>query len=302
MSDILSVSRSDLTHRRKQLRRQRRWRFFVSFWQTAAISSLAGGLVWLTAQPNWVLHDATQVTIEGNELLTGTTVRSLLPIQYPQSLLHLNPDAIAAHLEAQGPIASAAVNRQLLPPGITIHIQERHPVAIWIQEARGSSSVSGLSAAQQSDRSVDISLIDEKGFWMSLSGYVALDDSLSLPSLKVLGMREQQRSQWSSLYESVQRTPISVYEIDWRDPSNLILETELGSVHFGPYGDRFDQQLQVLDQLRELPQHINMTDVDYLDLRNPSSPLIQQTGTVIAPQLVPALDSSSASDIPGTIP
>ena len=121
---------------------------------------------------------------------------------------------------------------------------------------------------------------------MSLSGYVELDDSLSLPSLKVLGMREQQRSQWSALYQSVQRTPISIYEIDWRDPSNLILETELGRVHFGPYSDRLDGQLQVLDQLRELPQQIDMADVDYIDLRNPDSPLIQQTNTVIAPRLV----------------
>jgi cell division protein FtsQ len=295
MSDILSVSRSDLANRRKQLRRQRRWRFLVSFWQTTAIISLAGGLVWLTTQPNWVLQDATQVTIDGNELLSPGTVRSLLPIQYPQSLLHLDPDAIATHLEAQGPIAVATVNRQLLPPGLTVQIQERHPVAIWVQAATQTSlNAPGLSAAQQSDRSntADIGLIDERGFWMSLSGYVELDDSLSLPSLKVLGMREQQRSQWSMLYQSLQRAPIRTYEIDWRDPSNLILETELGRVHFGPYSDRFEEQLKVLDQLRELPQQIDMTNVDYIDLRNPDSPLIQQTSAVIAPQWVPSPDST----------
>lgn len=288
MGDMLSVSRSELRNRRQQRRRQRRWRIVQSVWRSTLLIAMVSGLLWSTTQPVWVLRSATQIDITGNELLSTETIQTLLPIDYPQPLLDLNPGAIAAYLEAQGPIAQATVNRRLFPPGLTIQVQERRPVALLI---RGSSSPigGGLSAAQQSERSPSeqLGLVDEKGFWMSLSGYVALDQSLSLPSLKVLGMQPQQREEWAQLYQTLLQSPINVYEIDWRDPSNLILTTELGEVHFGPYSRLFPAQLQALDQLRNLPQHINISTLDYIDLRNPEIPLIQDTQPIIAPTVDP---------------
>ncbi|HEY9815982.1 MAG TPA: FtsQ-type POTRA domain-containing protein [Candidatus Obscuribacterales bacterium] len=281
MTDLVSVSRTDLAQRRQLLRRQRRWRFLRSLWRTGLVMGMAGGLVWVTTQPVWILHHVDQVNVEGNQLLSVDAIHSLLPITYPQSLLHLDPNAIADYLEAQGPIEEATVTRRLLPPGLNVQIQERHPVAVLIRgNASANSDLRGEAAATDNDPMAQVGLIDEKGFWMSLSAYVALDDSLLLPGLKVRGMQEYQRSQWSQLYRVLHQSPLSIYEVDWRDPSNLVLSTELGTVHFGPYSDRFPHQLQVLDQLRRLPQHIDIGNLDYIDLRNPESPLLQELGMV----------------------
>jgi cell division protein FtsQ len=279
MVDIASVSRTDLVQRRRQLRRQRRWRLFQSVWRTGCVLGFAGGLLWVTTQPIWVLHHADQVIVEGNELLSVDVIQSLLPLEYPQSLLRLDPQAIAHHLEAQGPIEAATVTRQVLPPGLKVMIQERRPVAILV---RGSGAIDQGMAIDR-DRSTQVGLIDEKGFWMSLSAYVALDNSLLLPDLKVLGMQEHQRHQWVTLFQALNEAPFITTDVDWRNPANLILKTELGTVHVGPYGPRFPQQLQALDQMREFHQTLDVTRLDYIDLRNPDAPLVVEISPVRSP-------------------
>jgi cell division protein FtsQ len=79
------------------------------------------------------------------------------------------------------------------------------------------------------------------------------------------------------LYQQIQQSPIAITEVDWRDPNNLILQTELGTVHFGLYGANFGTQLQALDRLRNLPEHPQFKKMDYIDLRDPNSPYLHLT-------------------------
>ena len=130
MASFASVSQSELGRRRKELRRSRRVKFFQRCWQTVAVSCLAGGLIWVSTRPGWVIYEPEQVEIEGNQFLSAQTVRSLLPLDYPQSLMHLQPQAIAEKLESAAPIAQATVTRHLLPAGLTVRVKERFPVAL----------------------------------------------------------------------------------------------------------------------------------------------------------------------------
>jgi cell division protein FtsQ len=117
--------------------------------------------------------------------------------------------------------------------------------------------------------------LDEQGVWMPSSSYTKLEQNLELPTLKVIGSNDQYRPYWSEVYQAVSRSPVKVFEIDWQDPANLILKTELGKVHFGPYSSRFTEQLGVLDRMRELPTHISPSQIAYIDLQNPDFPAIQ---------------------------
>jgi cell division protein FtsQ len=54
-----------------------------------------------------------------------------------------------------------------------------------------------------------------------------------------------------------------------------MITTEIGVVHLGAYSSQFTQQLRVLDQMRNLPEQVDLALVDYIDLQNPSSPVIQ---------------------------
>ncbi|HEY9661451.1 MAG TPA: FtsQ-type POTRA domain-containing protein [Allocoleopsis sp.] len=275
MTDISSVSQSELVNRRRQLRQQRRLRLLQTIWQVLALGSMAGGLVWGLSQIDWMLRRASQVTIEGNKVLSADTIRSILPIHYPQSILTLQPQVIAQRLETEAPIADATVTRRLFPPGLTVRIQERYPVAVvymaGAQPAPGAKPKPGQKPQQQA-------LLDEEGAWIPYDVYVALNPTQKLPGLKVLGMREEYRSHWASLYEQISRSPVKISEIDWRNPADLVLKTELGLVHFGSYSPRFSEQLKALDQLRDLPKQVSLDQISYIDLRNPEVPLVEMNG------------------------
>lgn len=271
---IVSVSQAELAQRRRQLRHQRRVRVLQSIWRITAVSGLAGGLIWLATSPAWVLRKPAQVKVVGNQFIRAERVRALLPIRYPQSLLKLEPKAIATGLKAKMPLTEVTVNRHLFPPGLTVQVKERRPVAIALPEPTDLQNGLEKSATPQA-KTAKPGLLDEGGTWISLESYTTMDQLIKLPTLQVLGNFDQYHLSWSKLYQDVTRSPVKISEIDWRDPNNLILKTELGIVHFGPYSTQFSYQLNVLDKMRKLPNSVSSNDLAYIDLRNPAAPTVQ---------------------------
>ena len=270
MTDISSTSTEELSSRRRDLRRKRRGRFLQTSWQVFSMTGLTLGVVWMVTLPDWMIRDPSQIVIEGNKSLSTDMIRAMLTIPYPQSVLALQPEALAQQLEKQAPIATATVTRRMFPPGMVVQIQERHPVAtVYV------SPGSALTPNSQFDNLFATALVDEKGFWIPYEKFVALNQSQRLPTLKVIGLQEQYRAQWVSLYQAVSRSPVKISMIDWREPSNLILYTDIGTVHCGPFGSRFAEQLKVLDQMRRLPDNIKSEQVAYIDLSNPETPMLE---------------------------
>lgn len=269
-SSIASVSQTELVQRRQKLRQRRRVRFLQASWRVLAVCGLTAGVVWAATLPTWVIRRPEQVRIEGNHLIPVHTLRSLLPIPYPQSLFRVEPQVIARELQAHAPIADVIVSRQLVPPGLTVQVKERLPVAIAVAaESRQLTTEGSPTAATDG-------LIDENGMIIPLERYTALDQSLKLPSLKVIGKPESYRSYWSKLYREItQGPPINVSEVDLRNPGNVILKTDIGLVHLGAYSAHFAIQLQTIDRMRKLSAHSSFNRITYIDLRNPEAPTIQ---------------------------
>ncbi|MDY7019957.1 MAG: FtsQ-type POTRA domain-containing protein [Cyanobacteriota bacterium] len=265
MTNIVSVSSNELGNRRQKLRRQRRFRLVQILWQVVAISGLTGGVFWAINQPIWFIRQPEQVTVEGNQLLSKRRILDVLDLSYPQSLWQIQPQTLASTLESQSQIAQATVNRSLFPPGLTITVQERRPVAI----AQPSPTLTRRSDANQ------VGWLDAEGGWIPLESYVKLERSQQLPSLKVIGNPQQYRPHWTQMYEVLSRSPVEIDEINWQDPANLIITTEIGVVHLGAYSPKFAQQLRVLDQMRYLPEQVDLAQVEYIDLQNPDSPVLQ---------------------------
>lgn len=275
MTPISSTSRNELTERRQSLRRQRRWRLLQNLWRASAISGIAVGSAWLMTRPVWLIRQPSQVTVQGNQLLSPEQIQSLLPIDYPKALLEIEPEAIEAQLETLAPIVQAKVTRRLLPPRLVVQVEERHPVAIALPKQTEISDTIDLSALDPNQTG----LLDASGLWMPLSQLAELDQADELPPLRIYGFSAQQTAQqteWSSLYQYLQTSPVQIKAIDWRIPSNLILHTELGIVHFGSYSfSYFPKQIEALNQMRQLPQQLNGQTIDYIDLRNPQAPKLQ---------------------------
>jgi cell division protein FtsQ len=76
---------------------------------------------------------------------------------------------------------------------------------------------------------------------------------------------------------------VQITQLDWHDPNNLILHTEIGLVHCGPYNKQFEQQLVAIDHLRNLNQYPEAQGIEYLDLSRPDSPYLKMLKPHVAP-------------------
>lgn len=292
MTGIAPVSRIELAQRRKQLRKQRRNRLLQTSWRSVIVMGLAAGMVWVIAQPNWVIRRAEQVTIEGNRFLATQTIRSILPIQYPQSLMKIQASEISQALTTKAPIAEATVERHLFPPGLVIKVREREPVAqVFLpmnsaqpKEPKKLSDALGDKLAEKSgEKSIEKSaladrphgFLDENGMLLPLESYSSLTQDTKMPDLKVIGDPDLFRRQWTALYPIVRRSPVKIELIDWQNVGNLKLKTELGMIHIGSLGRLFPSQVRALDKMRQLPNRLPPAQIDYIDLRNPISPIVQ---------------------------
>lgn len=289
MAGIVSVSRSDLEGRRKKLRQKRQMKIIQTIWQTFAVSSLAGGLLWMATQPIWVLRTPKDLEISGNHLLSREAIESLLVVSYPQSLWRIEPYGIAESLKQQPTIAQATVSRRLFPPGLIVQINERVPVAIAYSGHSGAIAQSrGEQRNTDSDhKKVSVGLLDASGVWIPVEKYTSLNPNLKLPSLKVFGLPEQYRPYWDQLYHALIQSSVNVMEIDFQDPTNLILKTELGNIHLGAPSSLLPEKIKVMAQMRHLPAQLNPNQVEYIDLKNPEFPLVQmnQKNKSLTPQL-----------------
>jgi cell division protein FtsQ len=239
-----------------------------------AVFGLAAGSLWLIAHPFWLLRSGAQIQVEGNEMLSDEAVQALLPLDYPQSLLAVQPDKLAQQLTAHPPIAAAQVNRQLFPPHLEITLQERLPVAVTVPS---HPQPAGATPAESTPTNQP-GLVDIEGNWMAQDNSLSLDGAFTLPELRVRGFNQRYQAAWTGLYEVLQSSPVSISEVDWRNPNNLILQTDLGEVHLGIYDpQRIYEQLNTLTQLRSLATKKNTPSLEYIDLSNPQNPAIKLT-------------------------
>ena len=241
------------------------FKFWLEICRTLLITGIAVSAYWAITLPDWTIKDRSQIKIEGDGLLSKDGVRKLISLSYPQSILELSAEQLSQQLESTAPIAKAVVTRQLLPPSLTIEIEERQPIALVL---------SPLSSAVIS-RPEELGFLDPNGIFLPKSFYTHVSANFELPTLKVRGYREQDRQSWSQIYQLLDRATVEIFEVDWQNPSNLVIFTELGQVYLGADHSQLEAQLRVLAQMGQLPERVDASKIDYIDLSNPQEPAIQ---------------------------
>ncbi len=284
MPEMTVFSREEFEERRRRLRWQSRWRTAKLLWRSLLVGGLTGGIIWFIFHSNWILRGADQIQIEGMQLLSEDTVQSLLPIAYPILIFEIDPDNITQKLQEHGPIDTVDIQRRLFPPRISIHITERQPVALLLGKTYTNPFTAEPSESADRPRPragipsilVPTGLLDANGSWLPLTSYTDMNQDIDLPELRVIGMQASYRQSWQTLYDTLSQSPIEVYEVDWQNPTNLILNTDLGVVHFGPYEQSyFQRQLILLDRMRNLPEVTDLSNIDYIYLGNLDAPILQ---------------------------
>lgn len=269
MPDIANTSQENLAARRDSLKRRRQRLFWQRLWRQTAMLGLAAGCISLATSSRWQLQSPEQISLSGNRLLPTAEVYDLLDIDYPQSLLKIHPLDLERELITKGPIANAIVRRRLLPPGLNVRIQERTPVAISLPNT--DTAITTLDSNLQNFP--QMGLLDANGYWMPYNSFTRLGSQE--PKLMIQGMRPAYQKDWPDIYQALQNNPVTITTLDWRDPTNLILHTELGTVHVGPYGQNFAKQLTALDRMRNLNAKMDIAEIAFIDLRNPDDPTLE---------------------------
>lgn len=249
----------DIKGRRLALKQQRQLKILQSCWRFLLVSSLMGGLAWASLLPKWTIRQPQQVQIQGNQYLSSEVIKAMVKETTSQSILTLTPAQIQATLQQQAPIAQVSVSRELYPPQVTIAVTERQPVAITLPNP---------TTAQEKG------YLDAKGMWMAAENYQS-SETFTPPTLTVIGYQPQYQFQWAQIYSQLQALPLEISTINWQDPANLILETELGEVHLGGNLETLPRQLRILAKLKNLPKQQPTEEMRYINLKAPDYILIE---------------------------
>jgi cell division protein FtsQ len=244
----------DFSKRRQAIRQQRQIKIFCAIWQFLAVSGATACSLWIAMGQEWHIRSEAQIVIVGNRYIPSASLQKVAPIKYPQSIFQIEPEAIARHIQTVSPVYQVVVSRRVLPAQVTIEVKERTPVAI-------------------ASRRGQIGFLDREGVWMPQTSY---PPTMPQPKLTVLEPRDRAIPSWTLLYQQLESSPVGIRQIDARQFPELTLSTELGLVHCGSYrSELFPQQLQALAGLRALPQTINGRPIIYLDVRDPTTPIVQ---------------------------
>jgi cell division protein FtsQ len=266
MTRVSPLSSDQIKTRRQTLRRQRRISISQMLWRFWALSGLTAAIFWGATRPVWQIDSPRQINVSGNHLLSDEAVQGLVPLDYPQPLMKVEPEILARQLRDRGPIVAADVTRQLLPPRLNVQVKERVPVAVVLPV--------GTPNRTPDPQYLQAGLIDAHGAWMPLASFGLGSASPQLPTLQLRGLQPQYQRYWPQIYETIRNSPVDITEIDWRDPNNLVLQTALGTVYLGPYSPELEQQLATLDKMRNLPNQLAANEVTRIDLSNPDAPSV----------------------------
>ncbi len=254
-------SPEQLKQRRRQLRQQRQVRAIKSLWRFGCMCGILSGVaVAIQRRADWTISKPEQVRIEGNNYLSDRTIRSLLAIEYPSTLVELAPERLAAKLVERGSIASVTIDRGLFPPHLSVRVRDLPPVARVTQNDTTGSQL----------------VVDERGRQQPIANYRDFVRE-SLPNLQLRLSERGECPGWPQLYRAISTSPVAIGIIDCRNPQNLILQSEVGKVRLGSSEDesRLNDRIGQLDRLRYWQKYTDPLGVEYLDLENPDSPKLQ---------------------------
>lgn len=258
------TAKSELVLHRQRLRQRRRNKLLRACWQMMLLMGAVGGLFLTFRLPFWYLQSPEQLKIRGNRLVKTEFILEQIPLQYPVSLLQLYPAKLSAQLEAQAPFYSTIITRQLWPATVRIEVQERPVVALTIPGPATTTNSPATNAG----------VLDAVGTWIPLSAFKKPETLSEQAPLKILGFRSQYRPDWMAFYQAIRRSPVKISTIDWRNSQNLIVSTSLGTVYLGPLSAQLNDQLHILDQMRQIPTRLNPKTIAYIDLKNPKVPAV----------------------------
>lgn len=230
----------------------------ISLWRSCILISFTVSLGLLSTLPYWKIKHQAQIKISGEKLVNKTTIYNTLNFDYPQFIWTINGLELSQKINSIPSIAAVKVNRQIMPPSITISLQEKNPVALATLQGK-------------------VGFLDAQGEWISLNFYGNIHSKDSLPKLKVVNYEMQFKQTWSKIYYLISLYPeLKISEVHWNRSDSILMQTKIGQVFLGSPSSRLERQFEVMTKLQNLPNHLDSDEIAYIDLSNPEVNLIQK--------------------------
>ncbi|MGF1588200.1 MAG: cell division protein FtsQ/DivIB [Pleurocapsa sp.] len=230
----------------------------LSLWRSCWIIICTMSLGLAATLPYWQIKYQSQIKINGEKLISENTIYDVLHFTYPQFIWTINGINLTQKIESIPSVEVAKVNKQLIPPQITISLQEKSPVALATFQG-------------------EIGFLDSQGTWIAEEFYSNINDSYLIPKLKVIDYKMQLRTTWRELYQLISLYPeLEIDEVHWNQSNSLFLNTKIGQVFLGSELSRLEQQFKIMAKLKNLPAYLESSEINYVDLSNPDVFLIQK--------------------------
>lgn len=230
----------------------------VALWRSGLMIGCVLGLGLLATSPYWQIKRQSQIHLLDRELVNPDTIYTTLDFTYPQFIWAIDGLELTRKIESIPSIEAARIDKQIIPPKLTIHLQERIPVAI-------ATSLE------------EVGFLDIDGAWIPQNLYTNVESSFSLPKLTVLNYQLQYQQSWIKIYQLISLYPeLKIDEVQWNYSGNLWLQTKIGRVLIGTDSSRLEQQFKIMSKLQNLPQQMDRDKIAYVDLSNPQINLIQK--------------------------
>ena len=275
MSKLNPTTHNQLIERRQHVRQQLRKQLQSRLWRWTLTAGLLAGGIYAARLPMWRVQLATSIQVNGNERLEERDILAFVPPIDSLYIWQVEPRQVELALLENPFLKAVSVRRQLFPPHISARVEERQAIAL--------GEVAGTPG-----------FIDTEGQWVDGTDLPA-EAKADWPTLTAIGWEPNQTRDWAELLFVLQHSALEIRTVDWRTPSNLILQTELGEVHFGPIPEgthpntplghsplaqAVRERLQGLHQLSNLYDgscECQPSDVLYINISQPRFPSIALT-------------------------
>lgn len=230
----------------------------LSLWRSCCLIFCTMGLGLAAILPNSQIKASTQVRINGKTLVSEDAIYQALKLSYPQYIWSVNGLELAQKIESIPSVEAAKVNKQIIPPLITISLQEKTPVALATSQG-------------------EVGFLNSQGEWIAQKFYSSIKADFPLPKLKVTNYQIEWAQTWQQIYQLIFLYPeLEVSEVNWQASGGIFLDTKIGRVFLGSESSYLEQQFKIISKLKNLPKQLKKSEIAYIDLSNPEVNSIQK--------------------------
>jgi cell division protein FtsQ len=200
------------------------------------------------------------IRISGSELFSQNDVVKNSSLKFPIRLISINTYFLEKELKQNLSLKNVSVSRQILPFGLSIHLDTRTPIA-YAERILNEEKVLGF--------------IDKNGMFINEQN---VDEKiLSKLNIQVFGWKEKFKKILSEILIAQENYEFELVKISFSPNGFLTVEEkDLKTIFLGFNPNLINFQLQIINNLKNKFKNNNFSEkIDNIDLTDPNKPKIK---------------------------